>query len=108
MSASERRIAELEEELHRVQHLLKLQMRTVENLEVGAIVNRDGVPKVDLRWDQLAAQITPESARDLALDIIRVAGWAEQDATTFRLLKADLGERAAGGFMAAMRRSGGV
>lgn len=107
MSRSERQIAELEGEVGRLRQLLTEQMRTGEELEVSAIVNREGIPKVDLRWDQLAAQLTPDEARDFALKVIQVAGWAEQDATVFRVLKDDLGERAAGGFMAMMREARG-
>lgn len=122
MSASERRIAVLEAEIAtlrehlsvaraeegKLRHLLTQRLRAGHELEVGAIVaSETGEPKVEITWDELGVQIPPAEARDLALQMIRVSEWAEQDATVYRMLKGDLGERAAAGFMAMMRESRG-
>jgi hypothetical protein len=109
MSASERKIAELEDEVHKLRHLLSEQMRTGETLEVSAIVNREGTPLVDLRWDQLGMQISTDEGRDLALQILRVCEWADTDAIMLKALreKLEFDDREAAGFLAMMREARG-
>jgi hypothetical protein len=109
VSASERRIAELEADLARTRRLLGQQMRTGESLEVEAIVNAEGVPLVNLRWDQLAAQMPVQEGREFAYQVLRVCEWATVDAEMLKALrKAGFDDATAGGFMAIMRdaRSG--
>jgi hypothetical protein len=105
MSATERRIAELEADNHRLRQLLGETMLAGESLEVAAIVSLDGVPRVSLRWDQMATQMSTSDARMLALHIVEVAGWADQDSVTFTVLRDQFDERTAAGFMAMMRES---
>lgn len=117
MSASERRIAELEAELEaqrtktaELRHLLKSQMRAGESLEFEAIVNSDGRPLVNFRWDQLMAQMPAGDAREVALSLLRVCEWATVDAEILKAaLKAfDGDENVAGGLMAILREARGV
>lgn len=107
MSASERKIAELEEQVANLKHLLSAQMRTGEELSFEAIVNQDGVALVNLRWDLIAAQVSVDEAREMALDLFRVCEWAEVDAKVFRWAKRELDERAAGVLMAILREGRG-
>lgn len=106
-SASERKVAALEMKVKQLQHLLGLQMTTGEDIEVSSIVNNDGEALVDLRWDKQAAQMSPADARSWALDIIQVAGWAEQDAVLFAAARAEFDDTAAAGLMAMMRKARG-
>lgn len=105
VSASERRIAELEAEVGKLRHLLKSQMQSGEELEFEAIVNLDGKPLVNLRWDNLAAQIPTDEARDMAHNLLRVCEWADVDSQMFTVLRAEFDERTAAGFMALMREA---
>lgn len=114
MSASERRIAALEAELaerdtkiRELRHLLVQQMRTGGTLEVEAIVNHEGVPLVNLRWDQLAAQIAVDDARELAMDLLRVAEWAQVDSKVYKWALDALGLDAAGAMMVMLREGRG-
>lgn len=109
MSASERRITALEDEVARLRHLLKSQMTTGEELEFEAIVRRDGTPLVNLRWDTLAAQVSPDDARRMAYNLLRVCEWADCDSTLLKaaLTAFDGDEQMAGGLMAIMREARG-
>jgi hypothetical protein len=44
----------------------------------------DGEPSVELRWGDLSCQLSPEDARQHALDIIVAAKAAEQDAAVVK------------------------
>lgn len=105
MSATERKIAELEDEVVKLRHLLKSQMRTGESLEFEAIVNQDGTPLVNLRWDQLAAQVPTAEARDMAYNLLRVSEWADVDSQSFTVLRKMFDDKTAAGFMAMMREA---
>lgn len=115
MSASERRIEQLEGELkaalfelEKTRHLLKRQLRTGEALEFEAIVSsEDGVGRVQLRWDDLGAQLSVEVARSLFIAGLRVAEWAEVDATAFRAVREAFDEETAAGILVLLRRARG-
>jgi NAD dependent epimerase/dehydratase family enzyme len=114
MSASERRIAALEEQLQErdgkiseLRHLLKQQMRTGESLEVEAIVNLAGEPLVNLRWDDIAAQVSVEDAREFAMDIMRCAEWALVDSKVFKWALGEFGIDGAAAMMVMLREGRG-
>lgn len=115
MSASERRIAVLEQELDEangqlsaLRHLLSQQMRTGEELEVEGIVNLDGEGLLNVRWDELAAQFPTEQGRQIAFDILRCCEWADTDAKLYRFMRdAEFDDGAISGFMAMLREGRG-
>ena len=76
-------------------------------LEVEGIVNVDGQPLVNLRWEDMGVQIKTGEARDLAFTILRVAEWAETDAIMLKGLIEEFDERTAAGFMVMMREARG-
>lgn len=83
-------------------------MRTGDALTVEAIVNSGGVPLVNLRWDQLAAQLPVAQARDLAVQMLRVCEWADVDAASLAALRrVGFDDATIGGFMAMMREERG-
>lgn len=86
MSASERRIEELEVENRRLSHLLKKTMRAGGTMEFESGVNPEGEAFVQIRWDENAAQMDPEEARKQAVILMRVADAAELDAALVKLL----------------------
>lgn len=111
MSRSEREIADLrakakalEDDNLRLRSLLADQMRTGENLEYEAIVNADGVPKINIRWDQMGTQVSPAEARNHAWSLMRVAEWAESDALVFTTVQQKMGVEAAAALMMMLRR----
>jgi hypothetical protein len=88
MSASERRIAELERQVAaldvknaELQHLLKRQLQTGETLwfESG-VSSRTGEPFVHIRWGDESGQLSVEEAREHALHMLEVVNAAEFDA----------------------------
>ena len=80
MSATERRIAELEAKIRELQHLLSQQMKGGETLWFESGVSaRTGKAFVHLRWENLSGQLTPAEARQHAMDVIETAHAAEFD-----------------------------
>lgn len=81
MSASERRIAELEVKVRELQHLLKRQLQTGDTLWFESGVSaRTGKPFVHIRWGDQSGQLTAAEARDHALHMLEAANAAEFDA----------------------------
>ena len=58
-------------------------------IAIDSCLNSDGIPSVQIRWPegQLGAQLSPEEARQHALDVLTVAESAEYDAIFFAWLK---------------------
>lgn len=110
MSASERRIEELEAEVVRLRNLLGKQMRAGDQFEFEGIVNDAGEPKVTFRWDTMGAQFDVETARKIAFDIIRVAEWADSDSKIYAAaVKMDMGEQVKWALLSMVREGrGGV
>lgn len=97
---------ELVRECRRLRQLAG-QMRTGESLEFEAIVNSDGVPKVNIRWDDIAAQVAPDDAQEMAISLLEVAEWARVDAAVFAAMLEmfDGNIQTAGGMMAILRKA---
>lgn len=87
MSASERKIADLEAKVRELQHLLSQQMKGGETLwfESG-VSSRTGKAFVHLRWENLSGQLTPAEARQHAMDMIETAHAAEFDEAFVRAM----------------------
>jgi hypothetical protein len=92
MSASERRIADLERELAAAQaknaelrHLLERQLTTGDTLwfESG-VSSRTGEPFVHIRWGDESGQLDVDVAREHALHMLEVTNAAEFDAAFIR------------------------
>lgn len=100
MSASERRIAELEQRNRELQHLLDRQLRTGEMLWMeSGVSSRTGEPFIHMRWGDEAGQLTPAEAREHATRMIEVAAAAEFDAAFVKAMTDPgvFGHRDAGG-----------
>jgi hypothetical protein len=89
MSASERRIVELEAKIRELQHLLKRQLQTGDTLwfESG-VSSRTGEPFVHIRWGDQSGQLTIAEARDHALHMFEVTNAAEFDAAFVKAMTA--------------------
>jgi hypothetical protein len=92
VSASERRIAELERALEEAQmknrelrHLLERQLQTTDTLwfESG-VSRRTGEPFVHIRWGDESGQLDVDVAREHALHMLEVTNAAEFDAAFIR------------------------
>jgi hypothetical protein len=92
VSASERRIAELERALEEAQmknrelrHLLERQLQTTDTLwfESG-VSGRTGEPFVHIRWGDESGQLDVDVAREHALHMLEVTNAAEFDAAFIR------------------------
>jgi hypothetical protein len=92
MSASERRIAELERQLEEAEmknrelrHLLQRQLQTTDTLwfESG-VSGRTGEPFVHIRWGDESGQLDVDVAREHALHMLEVTNAAEFDAAFIR------------------------
>lgn len=57
--------------------------------------HRDGQPKINLRWGNQMAQMTPDEAREHAHGIVRCADAAESDAFLFKFFSDKIGANAA-------------
>jgi hypothetical protein len=88
MSASERRIADLERQVEQAEiknrelrHLLTRQMQTGDTLwfESG-VSSRTGEPFVHIRWGDESGQLTTDEARGHAMHMLECAHAAEFDA----------------------------
>jgi hypothetical protein len=92
VSASERRIAELERALgeaemknRELRHLLERQLQTTDTLwfESG-VSGRTGEPFVHIRWGDESGQLDVDVAREHALHMLEVTNAAEFDAAFIR------------------------
>jgi hypothetical protein len=92
MSATERRIADLEHQLAdaeakilELRHLLTRQLQTGETLwfESG-VSSRTGEPFVHIRWGDESGQLTATEAREHAMHMLECAHAAEFDAAFIR------------------------
>jgi hypothetical protein len=80
MSASERRIAELEREVKKLEYLLSQQLRTGDGIWWESILShQDGTPRVRVSWGDMGTEMSTDDARQMAVDIIAVADAAEYD-----------------------------
>ena len=110
MSASERRIAELEDENFKLKELLKRQMRA-EDLEMESGVNKELDGFVTLRWGDMGAQLSPDDARQHGLRMLECAEACEADAALLRgMREAEFGDDMAFGLLRLIRehRTGDV
>lgn len=96
MSASERRIAELEQQVadlevknRELQHLLKRQLGTGDTLwfESG-ISSRTGDPFVHIHWGDESGQLTADEARGHAMHMLECAHAAEFDSAFVKAITA--------------------
>lgn len=96
MSASERRIAALEQDLaaaeikiRELRHLLERQLTTGDTLwfESG-VSSRTGQPFVHIRWGDESGQLTTGKAREHAMHMLEVAHAAEFDAAFVKAMTA--------------------
>ena len=94
MSASERRIAELERELEaantrilELRHLLERQLTTGDTLWMeSGVSRRTGEPFVHLRWGDESGQLTADEARGHAMHMLECAHAAEFDAAFIKAM----------------------
>lgn len=86
MSASERKIAELEAENRRLQHLLSKQLTGNYAMTMESGVNDKGQPFVTSRWGDEVGQLTPDEVRQHAIKLVECASAAEFDAALVRAL----------------------
>jgi hypothetical protein len=84
VSASERRIAELENEVHKLRELLKRTMRAGETLEMESGVNPKLEAFITIRWGDMGGQLSPDEARQHGLRMLECAEAAEADAALLR------------------------
>ena len=100
MSASERKIAELEAKVRELQHLLTRQLQTGDTLwfESG-VSSRTGDPFVHIRWGDESGQLTVDEARQHALHMLETVNAAEFDAAFVKAMTspAVFGDERAGG-----------
>jgi hypothetical protein len=89
VSASERRIAELEEEIRGLKHLLGQQMRSDDALWMeSGVSSRTGEPFVHMRWGDQSGQLGASEAREHAMNMLEAASAAEFDAALIKGLTA--------------------
>ena len=91
MSASERKIDELEQENRKLKHLLTKQMKSGDTLWMESGVNTEGKPFVHIRWNEQAGQLSPDEARQHGLRMLECAEASESDSAVIRFLIADEG-----------------
>lgn len=91
MSASERKIAELEQRVRELEHLLSRHLRSDDLQMESGVSARTGEPFMHLRWGDEAGQFTPTRAREHALAIIDAAAASEFDAALVKVLIEKLG-----------------
>jgi hypothetical protein len=91
MSASERRIAELEAEVRGLKHLLAAHMRSDDLQMESGVSAKTGEPFMHLRWGDQAGQFSPQDARDHAMRIIDAAAASEFDAALVKALVNEMG-----------------
>jgi hypothetical protein len=83
-SASERRIAELEDENHKLREQLARVAGGAEHLEMESGVNKRLEPFVTVRWGAEVGQLSPTEARTHGLAMLEAAEAAETDAAIMR------------------------
>jgi hypothetical protein len=96
MSASERRIADLERQVEQAEiknrelrHLLTRQMQTGDTLWMeSGVSSRTGEPFVHIRWGDESGQLTAPEAREHAMHMLECAHAAEFDAAFVKALTA--------------------
>ena len=89
VSASERRIRELEDENTKLREQLARVSGGAESLEMESGVNRQLKGFVTIRWGAEVGQLSPDIARRHALSMLETAEAAESDAAVLRALKAE-------------------
>lgn len=90
MSASERRIAELEAEVAKLRHLLSQQLRSDDTIwSDGGVVPGEWRPFVSIRWGDMAGQLTVAEAKEFATNLISTAAATEWDAAFCRAMEAE-------------------
>lgn len=91
MSASERKIAELEAKVRELEHLLSRQLHSGDALWMESGVSaRTGEPFVHLRWGDESGQLSANQAREHAMSVLEAAGGAEFDAAFVKWARAEL------------------
>jgi hypothetical protein len=87
MSASERRIAQLEDENVKLREQLARVAGGAESLEMESGVNKRLEPFVHVRWGAEIGQLSPAEARQHGLAMLEAAEAAEADAALLRGLR---------------------
>jgi hypothetical protein len=91
VSASERRIQELEDKNRELQHLLKMHLRSDDLQMESGVSPRTGEPFMHLRWGDQAGQFTLTQARGHAIKILDAAAASEFDAALVKALTSKMG-----------------
>jgi hypothetical protein len=84
MSASERRIAQLEDENHKLREQLARVAGGADSLEMESGVNKELRGFVTVRWGAEVGQLSPAEAREHGLAMLEAAEAAEADAAILR------------------------
>jgi hypothetical protein len=87
VSASERRITQLEDENHKLREQLARVAGGAASLEMESGVNRQLNGFVTVRWGAEVGQLSPDEARQHGLAMLQVAEAAEADAALLRSLR---------------------
>jgi hypothetical protein len=90
MSASERKVAQLEQRVRELEHLLKTHLRSDDLQMESGVSARTGEPFMHLRWGDQAGQFSPAQARDHAMRIIDAAAASEFDAALVQALTSEM------------------
>ena len=88
MSASERKMAQLEDENAKLREQLRRVVGGAESLEMESGVNKKLEGFVTVRWGAEVGQLSPAEARQHGLAMLECAEAAESDAAVLRALKA--------------------
>ena len=91
MSASERKIAELQTRVRELEHLLRTHLRSDDLQMESGVSAKTGEPFMHLRWGDQAGQFSPADARDHAMRIIDAAAASEFDAALVKALTTEMG-----------------
>jgi len=91
VSASERKVAQLEQRVRELEHLLSTHLRSDDLQMESGVSSRTGEPFMHLRWGDQAGQFSPEEARQHALRIVDAAAASEFDAALVKALTGELG-----------------
>jgi hypothetical protein len=87
MSASERRIAQLEDENHKLREQLARVAGGAETLEMESGVNKQLQGFITIRWGAEVGQISPQEGRQHGLRMLECAEAADADAALLRGLQ---------------------
>ncbi len=96
MSASERRLAQLEDENAKLREQLARVAGGAESLEMESGVNKRLEGFVTVRWGAEVGQLSPVEARQYGLSMLECAEAAESDAAVLRGMQAGGFEAEAG------------